>query len=172
MNGSAILFYCLAAVILGTTGFAITRRNPVHAVVSLIISFLGTALLFSLLGAPFLAVLEVVIYAGAIMVLFLFVIMMLRPENASRRQGFLRGWGPGVLLAGAFLAALALIILKDPLSREPLKMAMATPAVFGRIVFQKHWLAVEITSLLLLVALVAAIQLGRGKGDEKGETNV
>jgi NADH-quinone oxidoreductase subunit J len=172
MTGSAILFYALGAVILSATGFAITRRNMVHAVVSLIISFLGTAVLFSLLGAPFLAILEVVIYAGAIMVLFLFVIMMLRPEQSSVRHSFLRGWGPGLLVAGAFLVSLTLIFFRGHLSSNPLEIATVMPAVFGRIVFQKHWLAVEIISFLLLVALVAAIQLGRGKEDEKGEDTV
>ena len=74
----------MAAVIVAATGLAITRRHPVHAVVYLILSFLGSAMLFYLLGAPFLAALEVIIYAGAIMVLFLFVIMMLKAEVAWR----------------------------------------------------------------------------------------
>ena len=77
----SVIFYVLAALILVSTGFAITRRNLVHAVVYLIISFFGSALLFYLLGAPLLAALEVIIYAGAIMVLFLFIIMMLKVEG-------------------------------------------------------------------------------------------
>ena len=78
MTVYAIIFYVVAGFILVATGLAITRRHPVHAVVYLILSFLGSALLFYLLGAPFLAALEIIIYAGAIMVLFLFVIMLLR----------------------------------------------------------------------------------------------
>ena len=73
MTFHGFLFYVLAAVILVTTGLAITRRNLVHAVVYLVLSFFGSAMLFYLLGAPILAALEVIIYAGAIMILFLFI---------------------------------------------------------------------------------------------------
>jgi NADH-quinone oxidoreductase subunit J len=160
----AIIFYAIAALILVATGLAITRRNPVHAIVYLIISFFGSAMLFYLLGAPFLAALEVIIYAGAIMVLFLFVVMMLKVESI-RIQGFsLREWVPAVCLVCIFLALATLLLVKDPGSGTTLKSAMAMPREFGRFLFERYWLAVEIVSLLLLLALVAAIQLGREKG--------
>jgi NADH-quinone oxidoreductase subunit J len=76
-----IIFYLLALLIIISTGIAITRRNMVHVVVYLIFSFFGTAMLFYLFGAPLLAVLQIIIYAGAIMVLFLFIIMMLKVES-------------------------------------------------------------------------------------------
>ena len=160
----AIIFYMVAALILVATGLAITRRNPVHAIVYLIISFFGSAMLFYLLGAPFLAALEVIIYAGAIMVLFLFVVMMLRLESL-RVTGFSpREWMPAVLLGCIFLALATLLLVGDPSSSITLQSAMAMPREFGRFLFQRYWLAVEIVSLLLLIALVAAVQLGRGKG--------
>lgn len=81
----SIIFYVLAIVILVATFLAITRRNTVHAVIYLILSFLGTALLFYLLGAPFLAVLEAIIYAGGIMVLFLFIVMMIGTGPSARK---------------------------------------------------------------------------------------
>jgi NADH-quinone oxidoreductase subunit J len=81
----SIIFYVLAIVILVATFLAITRRNTVHAVVYLILSFLGTALFFYLLGAPFLAVLEAIIYAGGIMVLFLFIVMMIGTGPSARK---------------------------------------------------------------------------------------
>ncbi len=81
----SIIFYLLAILILVTTGLAISRRDMVHAVVYLIFSFFGSAMLFYLFGAPFLAVLEVIIYAGAIMVLFLFIVMMLKVETGGER---------------------------------------------------------------------------------------
>ena len=81
------IFYTLAAIILLSTLMAITRRNTVHAVVYLVFSFFGTAVLFYLLGAPLLAALEVIIYAGAIMVLFLFIIMTMRTEEPVTRAG-------------------------------------------------------------------------------------
>lgn len=161
----ALIFYFIAVLIIVATGLAITRRNPIHAVVYLIISFFGSAMLFYLLGAPFLAALEVIIYAGAIMVLFLFVIMMLRVESV-RGPGFsLREWIPAALLGVIFLTLSALLVLKDPGSRITLELAMAMPKEFGRFLFQRYWLSVEIVSLLLLIALVAAIQLGRRKGE-------
>ncbi len=166
----AVIFYVLAAVILVATGLAITRRNLVHAVVYLIISFFGNAMLFYLLGAPFLAALEVIIYAGAIMVLFLFVIMMIRVATPEASGFPFRRWIPASLLGLIFLSVIVLIVFRDPGSRITLETAMAMPKEFGRFLFQRYWLSVELVSLLLLIALVAAIQLGRGKGEGDGTT--
>ena len=167
MTSVGIIFYLIAALILIATGLAITRRNPVHAVIYLVISFFGSAMLFYLLGAPFLAALEVIIYAGAIMVLFLFVVMMLGVESV-RTAGFsLREWVPAVSLGLVFLALAILLVVKDPDSHVTLQSAVAKPRELGRFLFQRYWLSVEIVSLLLLIALVAAIQLGRGKGETK-----
>lgn len=164
----AIIFYVVAALILVATALAITRRNPVHAVVYLIISFCGSASLFYLLGAPFLAALEVIIYAGAIMVLFLFVVMILRVESVRVARFSLRTWIPAVLLGFIFLALSTLLLIREPGSQTTLQSAMALPREFGRFLFQRYWLAVEIASLLLLIALVAAIQLGRRR-EEGGQ---
>ena len=81
MSLYAIIFYIIAALIVISTALAVTRRNLVHVVLYLVLSFFGSAMLFYLLGAPFLAALEIIIYAGAIMVLFLFIIMMIRVEK-------------------------------------------------------------------------------------------
>src|SRR6516165_4003227 len=100
------LFYILAAVTVVATVFAITEKHAVHAIVYLVTSFFSLAVIFFILGAPLVAVFEVIIYAGAIMVLFLFVIMMLdlgHPEKA-RRPGS-RDWWPAVFLGGVTLAA-------------------------------------------------------------------
>jgi NADH-quinone oxidoreductase subunit J len=164
----SVIFYLLAALIIASTGFAITRRNLVHAVVYLIISFFGVAMLFYLLGAPFLAALEVIIYAGAIMVLFLFIIMMLKVEAFEERFFPMRQWIPAIGMCLVFIVAGALMILGDPDARIPLKAAMAEPAAFGRYLFQAHWLAIEIISLLLLIALVAVLYLGKS-GDKISE---
>jgi NADH-quinone oxidoreductase subunit J len=169
MTVYAVIFYPVAALIVAATGLAITRRNPVHAVVYLVISFLGSAILFYHLGAPFLAALEIIIYAGAIMVLFLFVIMMLRVQKSEKRGFPLRQWGPAMLLGFIFLVLAGLTLSKDPDSRIALHAAMATPKEFGRFVFNRYWLSIEIISLLLLLGLLAAIQLGRGRGEEEDE---
>lgn len=159
----AAIFYVLAGVILVATGLAITRRNLVHAIVYLIISFFGSAMLYYLLGAPFLAALEVIIYAGAIMVLFLFIIMMLKLDTEAEGKFHIRQLLPAVALGLIYLAIVALVIFNDPGSQVGLEMAMAMPRELGRFVFRRYWLAVEIVSLILLLALVAAIHLGKAK---------
>ncbi|MGC1403230.1 MAG: NADH-quinone oxidoreductase subunit J [Thermodesulfobacteriota bacterium] len=166
-----ICFYLIAALILMSTGMAVSRRNPVHAVVYLILSFLGSAMLFYLFGAPFLAALEVIIYAGAIMVLFLFVLMMLSAEILTESRFIFRQWAPAIFLGLIYFSLAVLLVLTDPGSQIPLKIAMATPKALGRFVFERYWLAVEIISLLLLIGLMAVIQLGRGKREsQEGES--
>jgi NADH-quinone oxidoreductase subunit J len=161
----ALIFYVLAALILVATGLAITRRNLVHTVVYLIISFFGSALLYYLLGAPLLAVLEVIIYAGAIMVLFLFLIMMLRPESTSQRRFAIRRWLPAIVLGLVYIGVTLLVVFKDPGSQVILEAAVAKPRMFGRFLFQKYWLGVEIVSFLLLIALVGALFLGKAQSE-------
>jgi NADH-quinone oxidoreductase subunit J len=158
----AAFFYVLGIVILTATGLAITRRQPVHAVLYLIVAFLGTAALFFLLGAPLLAAFVVIVYAGAIMVLFLFVIMMF--QRSPRELRLLSEWGPATLLGVVFLAVAAAMVFKDPSSGIVLQGAVAQPHDFGRFLFDRYWLAVEIVSILLLVALVAIIQLSKRRG--------
>jgi NADH-quinone oxidoreductase subunit J len=171
MTFYGICFYLIAALILITTGLAVSRRKPVHAVVYLILSFLGSAMLFYLFGAPFLAALEVIIYAGAIMVLFLFVLMMLSAEILTESRFIFRQWAPAIFLGLIYFSLAVLLVLTDPGSQVPLKIATATPKALGRFVFERYWLAVEIISLLLLIGLMAVIQLGRGKGEsQEGES--
>jgi len=164
MNMYAVIFYLLAVIIVAFTVMAITRKNVMHAIVFLVGSFIGSSLLFYLLGAPFLAILEVVIYAGAIMVLFLFIVMMLeiKVEDIDLWP-FLRQWFLPLGLAGTcFIVMFALILLESGSSLS-LPLVMASPAAFGRFLFQKYWLGVEIASYLLFVALVGALYLGRSE---------
>ncbi len=162
----AAIFYLLGLVTVAATVLAITRSNLVHAVVYLVISFFGTAMLFYLLGAPFVALLEVIIYAGAIMVLFLFIIMMLRLEEHRQNGGALvRRWLPALVLAGVALGSLILLIIAAPGSANLLPAAAASPLEFGRALYQRHWFAVEVVSFLLLVALVGALYLGRREAE-------
>jgi NADH-quinone oxidoreductase subunit J len=164
----ATIFYLLAALILLSTLLAVTRRQPVHAVVYLTVAFLGTAALFYLLGAPLLAAFMVIVYAGAIMVLFLFVIMMF--QRTPQEIGLLPQWGPAALLGGVFLVVVIATVFKDPGSGIVLQGAVAKPRDFGHFLFERYWLAIEIASLLLFVALVILIQLGRRR-DGKMEKN-
>jgi NADH-quinone oxidoreductase subunit J len=157
----SIIFYFLAVFILVTTGLAITRRDLVHAVIYLIFSFFGSAMLFYLLGAPLLAVLEIIIYAGAIMVLFLFIVMMLRVEKSGERLLPLRQWLPAIVCGLVYLGTGIALIAADPNSHIVLKTARAEPAVLGQYIFEEHWLSIEIVSLLLLVVIIGALLLAR-----------
>ncbi len=157
----ATIFYLLALLILGSTALAITRRNLVHAVIYLIFSFFGSAMLFYLLGAPYLAILEVIIYAGAIMVLFLFIVIMLKLKKAERKLFPPKQLLPAAVFGAAYIAIGIGLVISEPGSRIVLKTATADPAVFGQYIFERHWLSVEIVSLLLLVALIGALILGR-----------
>jgi NADH-quinone oxidoreductase subunit J len=157
----SIIFYILAILILVTTGLAITRRDMVHAVIYLIFSFFGSAMLFYLFGAPFLAVLEVIIYAGAIMVLFLFIVMMLKVETVGQRLFPLNQWLPAAVCGVVYLALGIGLVAADPNGHRILKAARAEPAAFGQYIFQKHWLSIEMVSLLLLVAVIGALLLAR-----------
>jgi NADH-quinone oxidoreductase subunit J len=170
MTPYAAVFYLLGIVILAATGLAVTRRQPIHAVLYLVVAFLGTAGLFFLLGAPLLAAFVVIIYAGAIMVLVLFVIMLL--QRSPRELGLLPEWGPAVLLGIIFLAVAVATVFKDPGSGSVLQGAVAQPRDFGRFLFDRYWLAVEIVSILFLVALVAILHLGKRREADGDEAEV
>ena len=169
MTVYSLIFYALGVVIVVATALAITRRNPIHAVVYLVVSFLGSGILFFLLGAPFLAAVEIIIYAGAIMVLFLFVVMMFRIEKVEPKGYPWRQWGPALLVGVLFLSVLSLLAFRDPVGRATLETAMVSPGDFGRFVFQKYWLSVEVISLLLFLGLLAAIHLGKVRRENAEE---
>lgn len=162
MNLYAVIFYLLGVIIVAFTILAVTRRNVMHAIVFLVGSFIATALLFYLLGAPFLAILEVVIYAGAIMVLFLFIVMMLEiKQDEIILWRFLRRWLPALTLAGISFIVMFVFIFLGSGSNSPLPLVLASPLTFGRFLYEKYWLGVEIASYLLFVALVGGLYLGR-----------
>ena len=161
MTVYSIIFYLLALLILGSTAVAITRRNLVHVVIYLIFSFFGSAMLFYLLGAPYLAILEVIIYAGAIMVLFLFIVIMMKLKKAEKKLFPLQQLLPAAVFSVVYIVVGIGLVISEPGSRIVLKTATADPAVFGQYIFERHWLSIEIVSLLLLVALIGALILGR-----------
>ncbi len=165
------IFYLLAAIILAATALALTRRALMHAVVYLVNAFFATAMLFYLLGAPLPAAFEVIIYAGAIMVLFLFIIMLMGVKDGRDMDAkkALAVWLPPVFLGAATLAAGWVLITAPAGAKEALPMARATPAELGRFVFDRYWLGVEAVSFLLFAGLAGALFLGKS-GDEAGKT--
>jgi NADH-quinone oxidoreductase subunit J len=155
-------FYILAAIALAATILCVTRKNPVHAVLYLIHALFALALLYFLLGAPMLAAWQVILYAGAIMILFLFVIMLIDPslmEKRAKERKF--PWLSTAFLSGALLACGGALIVMDPLAGEAMTPYRLSPQVFGRALFEHYGLAVEIISLILLFAAVGAFHLGR-----------
>ena len=158
------LFYILAAVILVSTGLAVSSRILMHAVIHLIVALLATALLFFLLGAPLLAAFQVIVYAGAIMVLFLFIVMLIRPVEEPRpRSRRLWRLAPPLVLAGVtFAAALVLVFAEPAGTGGRLELASASPRELSEFVFREYWLAVEMVSFLLFLALAGAYYLVRG----------
>jgi NADH-quinone oxidoreductase subunit J len=162
MTLHGFIFYALAFILIVSTALAVSRRRLVHAVVYLIISFFATALLFYLLGAPFIAALEVIVYAGAIMVMFLFMIMTLSMEERRPKTSTpIRPWVVPIVLAGISLVLLVSLLVVGSGHGVPLEPAMASPLEFGAYIFREYWFAVEVASFLLFVALVGALYLGR-----------
>ncbi len=157
------LFYIAAVVAVLSTCMVITRSNPVHALLYLIVSMLAAALVFQLLGAPFAAALEVIVYAGAIMVLFVFVVMMLNlgPASIVRERQWLRPrmWRGPALLAAILLAELVYMTLTG--ATATLSSVGIGPETVGTWLFGPYLVAVELASLLLLAGLVGACHLGR-----------
>lgn len=156
------IFYILAAVAVIGTILAITESHPVHAILYLVTSLFSMAVIFYLLAAPLVAAFEVILYAGAIMVLFLFVIMML--DLGHPEQGLLprlREWLPALLLSAVSIASLAAVIVSRHAVFPPsVPRGLPIREVAGRL-FQEHGLAVELISLQLLFALVGALYLGK-----------
>jgi NADH-quinone oxidoreductase subunit J len=154
------LFYLLAAVTVIATILAITEKHPVHAIVYLVTSFFSLAFIFYLLAAPMIAAFEVIIYAGAVMVLFLFVIMMLdlgHPEKAARPG--LAHWLPALILCGIILASVITVVPER--AATPGSSRSISITELSSTLFRNSGVAIEIISMQLLFAVVGALYLGR-----------
>ena len=162
---AAIAFYVLAAVAVLSAFAVIAARNPVHSVLFLILTFFTAAGLFVLLGAEFLAMLLVVVYVGAVAVLFLFVVMMLDVDFAELRQGFLSYMPVGALVAAALLAELALVASAAmsargaPISISAAQSAVTNAEAIGQVLYTEYLLVFQLAGLVLLVAMIGAIVL-------------
>jgi NADH-quinone oxidoreductase subunit J len=155
-------FYIAGAVAVIATLLAITRHHAVHALLYLVVSLLAVAVEFYVLGAVFVAVLEVMIYAGAIMVLFVFVVMMLNVTGhameVEREWLRARNWSGPSLLALVLLGELAYCIASSSNPASPVNAV--GPKQVGAALFSTYWIGVELVSLLLTAGLVGACHLG------------
>ena len=169
------LFYALAALAIGASALVIGQRNPMYSIMLLIASFGALAGLYILLDAPFVAVAQIIVYAGAIMVLFLFVVMLLTApqEDAAEwdRSHPLRQ--PGVTRFGVLLALLLVVQLGWALARSVEldgqvaagdATTISSVRELGRVLFTDYMFAFEATSILILVAMVGAVVLARKEG--------
>ncbi len=156
-------FYFASAVAIIATAMAITRLQAMHALLYLIVSLLAVAVVFYTLGAPFIAALEVIIYAGAIMVLFIFIVMLLNlgPVTLARERELMRGrvWLGPVLLTGLLLVEFLYAIWRARATAPP--AAWIPPKQVGVVLYGPYLIGVEMASLLLMAAVIGAYHLGR-----------
>ena len=163
-----ILFYVFGAIAVGASLLVIAQHNPLYSVLLLIVSFGALSGLYVLLDAPFVAVIQVIVYAGAIMVLFLFVVMLLNAPKEDTEEARLRGAvAPGVRNVGAFLALALVIELWWALTKNGGESgsfprgSVSSVAAIGRLLFREYAFPFEVTSILILVAMVGAVVLAR-----------
>jgi NADH-quinone oxidoreductase subunit J len=168
----AIIFYLFACVAVAAGVMVISARNPVHSVLFLILAFFNAAGLFVLMGAEFLAALLVVVYVGAVAVLFLFVVMMLDIDFVRLREGFLQYLPIGALLGLVLLAELAVVIGgyfaspaieagqgHSPAIPGPAVGSITNAEALGRVLYTDYVYAFQAAGLVLLVAMIGAIVL-------------
>ncbi len=168
MTAAAAFFYMFASITVASAVMVIASRNPVHSVLFLILAFVNAAGLFLLLGAEFLAMILVVVYVGAVAVLFLFVVMMLDVDFAELRQGFLQYLPLGLVVGFIFLVQLALVVgawTIDPGSLKAATSPIPDPALvtnteaLGLVLYTKYVYYFQAAGLVLLVAMIGAIVL-------------
>lgn len=164
----ALFFYVFAAVTVASAFMVISARNPVHSVLFLILAFFNAAGLFLLLGAEFLAMILVVVYVGAVAVLFLFVVMMLDVDFVELRQGFLQYLPVGAVIGAILLVELVMVygawaidpgVLAKPVTPIPPVDAKSNIAALGEVLYTKYVFFFQASGMVLLVAMIGAIVL-------------
>ena len=165
---AALFFYLFAGACIASAFMVIAARNPVHSVLFLILAFVNAAGLFVLMGAEFLAMILVVVYVGAVAVLFLFVVMMLDVDFAELRQGFLQYLPIGALVGVILLAELVFVVIGWAISPEataaitapipPIASTTNTEAL-GQVLYTRYVYFFQAAGLILLVAMIGAIVL-------------
>jgi NADH-quinone oxidoreductase subunit J len=166
MEAAAIFFYLFAIVTVASAVMVIAVSNPVHSVLFLILAFVNAAGLFLLLGAEFLAMILVVVYVGAVAVLFLFVVMMLDVDFAELKRGFLQHLPIGALLGVVVVTELVMVVSAWTLAPAsiiarptPMAASETNTMALGRVLYTQYLYPFEVAGLVLLVAMVGAIVL-------------
>ena len=171
----AAAFYLFAAVLIASATMVVTSRNPVHSVLFLILAFFNAAALFLIAGAEFLAMILVIVYVGAVAVLFLFVVMMLDVDFAKLREGFQRYAPLGAVIGAILFLELVLVYATWTFAQDaaglrlnPMPEGVDNTRALGRILYTDHVWLFQLSGLILLVAMIGAIVLTlRGKPTSK-----
>ena len=163
---AALFFYLFAGVCIASAFMVIAARNPVHSVLYLILAFVNAAGLFVMMGAEFLAMILIVVYVGAVAVLFLFVVMMLDVDFAALKQGALQHLPIGLLVGGIFLAELLLVVGAWAIGpgvpqtiTAPIPASVPNTEALGLVLYTRYVYFFEAAGVILLVAMVGAIVL-------------
>ncbi|MCX7297198.1 MAG: NADH-quinone oxidoreductase subunit J [Hyphomicrobiales bacterium] len=163
---AALFFYLFAGILVASAFMVIASKNPVHSVLYLILAFVNAAGLFVMMGAEFLAMILVVVYVGAVAVLFLFVVMMLDVDFAELKKGVLQYLPVGLLLGGIFLAELLLVVGSWVIGpgvpkaiTAPIPSGISNTEAIGLVLYTKYVFFFEISGMILLVAMIGAIVL-------------
>ena len=158
-----MFFFVLAVLVLASSLLVVFQRNPVHSAVALIATLFFMAVLFLTLEAPMLAVLQIFVYAGAIMVIFLFVIMLLNPRAVERER--LLWWGLGSLVTIPLALELVFLLGRpseaNSFGKVSLPSGFGSPRMLGETLFRDFLVPFEIASVLLLVAIIGAVVLAK-----------
>lgn len=168
-----ILFYVFSAILIFSALMVISSRNSVHSALYLVLAFFATAALWILLEAEFLALVLVLVYVGAVMTLFLFVVMMLNLDTAPRKSGFVKYAPVGIIIAALIVAAVIYVLRPDHYifshitQPVPKAASFSNVAQLGSVLYTQYVYPFEIAAALLLVAIIAAVTLSlrraRGK---------
>ncbi|HZZ60574.1 MAG TPA: NADH-quinone oxidoreductase subunit J [Roseiarcus sp.] len=164
MQAEGVFFWIFATILVGSALAVISARNPVHSVLFLILAFVSAAGLFLLMGAEFLAMILVVVYVGAVAVLFLFIVMLLDVDFARMKQGFVQYLPQGILIA--FCVAAELVYIVSGWGVAPNRAAPATPAgtlsntaALGEVLYTRYFYFFQAAGMILLTAMIGAIVL-------------
>jgi NADH-quinone oxidoreductase subunit J len=161
MDTASLIFYLLATLLVIASLMVVFLRNIVHCAMALVSALLLIAVFFVVLQAPMIGVLQVMVYAGAIMVLFLFVIMFLNPAALERQRGV--WWGFGTLLALLLAGVLVPLVATNDLPADPVAASelFGSPEMLAKSLFNDYVLPFELASVLLLVAIIGAVILAK-----------
>lgn len=163
---AAVFFYLFSGVLIASAFGVITARNPVHSVLFLILAFCNGAALFLLLGAEFLAMILIVVYVGAVAVLFLFVVMMLDVDFAELKQGFQKYLPAGLAVGAVVLGELGFVAIgwtsapsAETVAASPILAHVTNTAALGQVLYTKYVIFFQVSALVLLTAMIGAIVL-------------